>query len=85
MNITESKPVKRRLVRLHVNRAEIRKGNKGWPWTIHMSDQCIKAKRVFITVPCSTEYQPERRQNPKVFVTTRAHVRSLGHGHFELS
>ena len=69
--------------RLHVNRAEIKKGN-GWVWTIHTSKACIRAKSVAIEVPCQTEYRPDLRSNPKVFITVDAQVTDLGKGHFRL-
>ena len=72
------------LCRLHVNRAEMRKGAKGYPWTIHTSKECIRAKAVVIEKPCETEYRPELRANPRVFITLRARILNLGGGRFKL-
>lgn len=72
------------LCRLHVNKAEIKKGDKGWPWTIHTSKACIRAKMVTIEKPCQTEYRPDLRSNPKVFITLRARVTHVGGGRFRL-
>ena len=71
--------------RLHVNRMEIKKGAKGWPWTIHTSKACIRAREVFIEKECRTEYRPELRANPKVFITVCARITDLGGGKFKLS
>lgn len=72
------------LCRLHVNRAEMKKGKKGFIWTIHTSKACIRAKEVIIEKFCKTEYRPDLISNPKVFITLRAHIASLGGGRFKL-
>lgn len=72
------------LCRLHVNRAEMRKGKNGYIWTIHTSKACIRAKEVVIEKPCQTEYRPDLATNPKVFITLRAHIADLGGGKFKL-
>jgi hypothetical protein len=59
-----------RTIRLHVNRAEMRKGARGKPWTLHTSARCVPAKEVQIrSSKCVTEYRPEKKANPKAFVT----------------
>jgi hypothetical protein len=69
-------------IRLHVNRNEMKKGKKGWPWTLHTSQGCTKAKSVTLSTPCYTEYRPELPSNPKVFLVTYGNMRHLGNGNF---
>lgn len=72
------------VIRLHVNRHEMKKGKDAFIWTIHTSKACIRAKEVDIKVPCKTEYKPESPHNPKVFIKVNADIVNLGHGRFEL-
>jgi hypothetical protein len=72
-----------RIVRFHVNRYELRKGAAAWPWIIHMSGQCIRARAVNVRVDLNAEYHPERR-NPKLFLTGRARVMDCGDGRYAL-
>lgn len=67
-------------MRLHVNRNEMRKGAKGKVWTIHTSKACIPATHVDIRVPAETEYRPDFRSNPKVFIRVEGELKHLG-GH----
>ena len=58
------------VIRLHVNKFEMKKGKSGRPWTVHTSKKCIPAKDVRLrTLKCATEYKPEKPSNPKAFVT----------------
>ena len=72
------------VIRLHVNRNELRKGVDAWPWTIHTSRACIRARKVHVRAELTAEYHPERK-NPKLFLTGRAFVHDLGEGVFEIS
>lgn len=65
-------------MRLHVNRREMAKGAKGKVWTIHTSKACIPATSVEIRVPCETEYRPDFRSNPKVFIKVDGNLVHLG-------
>lgn len=71
-------------IRLHVNRFEIRKGRKGWPWTLHTSKKCIRAKEVEILVPLRTEFRPDFKSNPKVFLVIHGKIKNLGRGRFQV-
>ena len=71
-------------IRLHVNKHEIRKGAEGWPWVLHTSKKCIRAKKVIGTMPFSTEFKPEKPQNPKAFVVLEGEIKDLGKGCFEI-
>lgn len=71
-------------IRLHVNRREIAKGTRGWPWTLHTSTQCIKAKEVKINVNSETQYLPDRHTNPKVFLVCYGEIINYGRGRFEI-
>lgn len=72
-----------RKVRLHVNRREPLKGEAAWPWTIHTSRECIRARAVNIRVPMNAEYHPGRK-NPKLFLTGRARIHDEGNGRYTL-
>lgn len=71
-------------IRLHVNRHELRKGQEAWPWIIHTSRACIRARKVYVRTELTAEYHPERK-NPKLFLTGMAYVNDLGNGEFEIS
>jgi hypothetical protein len=65
-------------MRLHVNRHEMAKGAKGKIWTIHTSKACIPAMSVDIRVPSQTEYRPDFKSNPKVFIKVEGELKHLG-------
>ena len=70
-------------VRLHVNRQELAKGSEGFPWTIHTSQECIKAREVELLAPCVTEYKPDLKSNPRLFLTCEdVVVLPVGEGRF---
>lgn len=69
---------------VHVNRFELKKGKKGFPWTIHTSKGCIRAKHVEIKAPAEARCYPERRTNPKCFIVVQGKVKNLGNGKFLL-
>ena len=69
-------------IRLHVNKFEIKKGKRGFPWTLHTSKACIRAKEVEIRKTCRTEFKPELPSNPKVFLLVEGDIKSLGQGRF---
>jgi hypothetical protein len=70
------------LIRLHVNKFEIKKGKKGYPWTLHTSKGCIRAKEVEVRKTCRTEFKPELPHNPKVFLRVDGVIKALGQGRF---
>jgi hypothetical protein len=76
-----SRPLK---IRLHVNRHELRKGAEAWPWTIHTSRACTPAREVVISIPMVSEYQPEKRQNPRLWLVGRGRVVDRGEGRYAL-
>lgn len=70
-------------VRLHVNKHELSKGEDAYPWTIHTSGQCIRAKEVDLLAPCITEFHPEKDHNPRLFLTCEnVVILPLGEGKF---
>jgi hypothetical protein len=69
---------------LHVNRFEMKKGKKGFPWTIHTSKGCIPAKEVAIEAPSEAQCFPERKTNPKCFIIVYGKPKHLGHGKYVL-
>lgn len=69
---------------LHINRHELKKGKKGYPWTIHTSKACIRAKSVEIQAPAHAECFPERKSNPKCFVIVQGEAMPKGKGHYVL-
>lgn len=69
---------------VHVNRFELKKGKRGYPWTIHTSKACIKAKEVAIEAPSEAQCFPERKTNPKCFIVVYGHPKHLGHGRYIL-
>jgi hypothetical protein len=69
---------------VHVNRFELKKGKKGYPWTIHTSKACIKAKEVAIEAPSEAQCFPERKTNPKCFIVVYGTPKHLGHGKYVL-
>lgn len=71
-------------LQVHVNRFELRKGKKGFPWTIHTSKGCIRAKSVDIKAPSRAVCHLERRTNPKCFIVVQGKVKNLGKGKFLL-
>jgi hypothetical protein len=72
-------------IRLHVNKFEIKKGEKGYPWTIHTSKACIRAKKVFFDHKnMETEFNPNKRANPKVFLVTEGEIKHHGKGVFSI-
>ncbi len=75
------RPIK---IRLHVNKNEIRKGAAGFPWTIHTSKGCTRARDVEIRGDVRTEYRPDLPSNPKVFLLLNGYVEDLGGGHFRI-
>lgn len=72
------RPIK---IRLHVNRRELSKGKDAWPWIIHTSRACTRARKVRVCIPMDAEYHPERR-NPKLFLTGYGYVHDMGNGEF---
>ena len=71
-------------VYLHINRFELKKGEKGFPWTIHTSKGCIRAKAVNVKTAAKAECFPKKKTNPKCFIVLHADVKDLGNGNFEL-
>lgn len=71
-------------IRLHVNRHELRKGAEAWPWTIHTSRACTRAREVQVLIQMETEYRPELKQNPRLWLTGRGRVVDLGAGRYAL-
>lgn len=69
---------------VHINRFELKKGAKGYPWTIHTSKKCIRAKEVAIEAPSEAHCFPERKTNPKCFVVVYGHAKNLGGGKYAL-
>lgn len=69
---------------VHVNRFELKKGKKGYPWTIHTSKGCIPAKQVAIEAPSEAQCFPERKTNPKCFIVVYGRPKHLGHGRYVL-
>jgi len=69
---------------VHVNRFELKKGKRGYPWTIHTSKACIKAKEVAIEAPSEAQCFPERKTNPKCFIVVYGIPKHLGHGKYVL-
>lgn len=69
---------------VHVNRFELKKGKKGYPWTIHTSRGCIRAKEVAIEARAEAQCFPERKTQPKCFVVVHGKVKNLGKGRFVL-
>jgi len=67
---------------VHVNRFELKKGKKGYPWTIHTSKGCIPAKEVAIEAPSEAQCFPERKTNPKCFIVVYGKPKHLGHGRY---
>jgi hypothetical protein len=67
---------------VHVNRFELKKGKKGYPWTIHTSKACIKAKEVAIEAPSEAQCFPDRKTNPKCFIVVYGNPKHLGHGKY---
>jgi len=81
LNVRRS-PVAKILV--HVNKAEIRKGVEGSPYTIHTSKGCQPAKSVEFLTRCKTEFKPHLPSNPKVFISCDGVVVPGGEGHFAI-
>lgn len=71
-------------MRLHVNRREMSKGASGKIWTIHTSKACIPAKSVEIAAPCETEYRPDFKHNPKVFIKVDGELINLGNFRYKI-
>lgn len=71
-------------IRLHANRLELRKGSKAWPWTIHTSRACTRAREVLIRIHMDAEYRPGATQ-PRLFLTGKGYVVSLGKGLYALT
>lgn len=69
---------------VHVNRFELKKGKKGYPWTIHTSKGCIPAKEVAIKANSEAQCFPERRTNPKCFIVVYGKPKHLGKGKYVL-
>jgi hypothetical protein len=69
---------------VHVNRFELKKGKKGFPWTIHTSKGCIPAKEVAIEAPSEAQCFPERKTNPKCFIVVYGIPVHLGEGQYVL-
>lgn len=69
---------------VHVNRFELKKGKRGYPWTIHTSKGCIPAKQVAIEAPSEAQCFPERRTNPKCFIVVHGTPKHIGHGRYVL-
>jgi len=69
---------------LHINKQELKKGKKGYPWTIHTSKACIRAKSVDIQAPAHAECFPKKKTNPKCFVIVQGEAKSVGKGHYVL-
>lgn len=57
--------------RIHFNRQG---APKGWPWTVHTSKECIRAKEVRCKVPTSTAWKPEKKDNPRAFITAQGTI-----------
>ena len=69
---------------VHVNRFELKKGKRGYPWTIHTSKGCIPAKQVAIEAPSEAQCFPERKTNPKCFIVVHGTPKHIGHGRYVL-
>ena len=67
-------------LRIHVNRREMLKGVRAWPWTIHSSSFCLRPRHIDICVPVETEYKPLKRSNPRLFLVCYGDIRELQHG-----
>lgn len=62
-------------IRIHVNRRELKKGPKGWPWTVHVGGKCMKARNVVLEVPVKAVCEHHRKTNPKCFVVADGRAR----------
>ena len=64
-----------RKVKIHFNR---QRAPKGLPWTVHLSGQCIPAADVRILVPAETVFQPEKKANPRAWISARGIIQIEG-------
>lgn len=62
-------------VRIHVNRRELKKGAKGWPWTVHVGGKCLRARNVELKVPGRAVCEHQRKTNPKCFIVAEGRAR----------
>lgn len=63
--------------RLHFNRIAMQRGDPRI-WSLQLSGQCIHAREVICHVPLQTQYRPEKRQNPRAFLTGRGIITHVG-------
>lgn len=58
-------------IRLHYNKFQ---APNGFPWTLHTSKKCFLASHVILNVPVETEEKPEKRSNPRYFLTCKGNI-----------
>jgi hypothetical protein len=55
-------------IQLHYNKHRVK---DGLPWTLHTHKGCFAASHVVFNMFCETEEKPNRKTNPRYFLTCK--------------
>jgi hypothetical protein len=68
---------KPQVFRVHFNRIAMQRRDP-LVWSVQLSDRCLHGSKVVMVGRIQTEFKPERRTNPRAFVSGRGYVRQQG-------
>lgn len=66
-----------RIFRVHFNRIAMQR-NDPLVWSVQTSKGCFHAAKVIMSGQIETEFQPQRRTNPRAFFSGRGEVKQVG-------